>query len=192
MSYRSIAIAGPPHSGKSTIVKLLKEKLGWEVCHIGSYFRIRYESLIKENPYLAHMSFAEYFKTHATEKDITEVNHSAEEKLKGGNIILDSRFAYVNARNFTDVLTVLITAPLDVRAKRVQGSDEYPSDSLESIKQKTLLREESEVEWGKTKFSKIVGEEFDYRSSKWYDLVIDSSLASPEEECEKIVEALRG
>ena len=186
----SIAIAGLPGSGKSTLCNRLTSDLGWRIHTIGYLFRERYnEWKIKENK--QNISFEDYWANVVTDDGIYEVNRIARNMLEQGNIILDSRYAAVNAFGLPSCLLVLVKAPLDIRAERNKNNPRYNGKSLEETKKILEDREKEEVRRGYELYSYIINGNYDYRNENLYHLVLDTSKLTVEEELDLVKEYLQ-
>lgn len=188
MRYKSIAIAGLPKAGKTALIEMLQKELGWEVLHIGGIFRKKYEEW-KSKSHSNYLTFEEFYARVITEKDIIDANIEAKKRLEKGNVILDSRFPRVNCEGLNSVLSVFVTAPLEIRAMRAIGGNGY-SKNLEEVKNALEFRENKEAEWGQQTYGALFGGKFDYRDIEQYSLVIDSSKMTIKEEVKFILTEL--
>ncbi|MBR9689839.1 MAG: AAA family ATPase [Candidatus Altiarchaeota archaeon] len=105
-----ITISGPAGSGKSTAGKSLSEKLGISYYSVGDFFRMKAEE--------AGMDVKEFMKTAPNELH-NEADKFIDTRSKQGNVVIESRLSghMASAANFR----IFLTAPLDIRAKRVAG-----------------------------------------------------------------------
>lgn len=154
-----IAVSGPPGSGKTSASKRLSEILSFKFVSGGMMFR-----------------------KVAAERgmDVIELNHVAEktkeidtlidkklleEALSCGNCIIESHLSGWILQGVSDY-SVFLTAPIDVRAKRISKRDSIPVDiALTEI----ALREYSHY----TRFWNYYG--IDIKDMSPYDLVINTS-----------------
>lgn len=173
MKYKNIAISGDIGTGKTTLAKKLSEKLGWKHTNAGDYFRAWH----KEN----NIPLNETEKI-PPEKD-KELDFGFQKLMKDEeHTIFESRLAGYLAKDFEDVFKVLCIADLEVAIKRAGIRDEVSDDEAKqnvSIRSKAL----------KEKFKKLYGVD-DYLDPKYFDLVIDSTTNSPEENLEIVLEKL--
>ena len=176
-----------PGSGKSTLCNKLSDNLGWKVNSIGGLFRARYEEWKKDNKYI---SFEKYWASVVTNKEIYEVNDEAREMLVKGGVILDSRYAAVNAFGLNDCLLVFVKAPLAIRVKRNEHNLRYKGKSLDDIEELLSKREENEVRRGRELYGHIF-DGFDYRDERLYDLILDTSKLTVDEEVASVLNYLK-
>ena len=93
-------MSGLPGSGKSTLAKKLAEKLRWESYSIGEMFRKEHKTWLRTNP---EVSFEEWWAKYVSDETIYEVNNEAKKNLARGKLILDSRYAPVNALGLSNL-----------------------------------------------------------------------------------------
>lgn len=183
MNYQSIAIAGLPGSGKTTLGEELSKATGWDYFPIGPLFRERHEGMRQNGETIK--PFEEWWANDVTDADITAINKEARERLAYGEKILDSRYAVENARNIKQALLVFVKAPLIVRAQRAFDSGKYKERgiiTLDSAIEFLDKREQDEVRRGQEIFR------YDYRDEKLYDLKLDTSMLALAEEVELITD----
>lgn len=170
---QNISIAGCIGAGKSMISKEL-EKEGYQIVSAGSLFR----QYAKEH----NISIEEAISGHTeidTEIDSNIVNLG---ETKSG-IVFDSRMAW---HFVPDSFKVFVYADLDVATDRVfKANRETESfQTIEECKNNILSRQSKEL----ANYQKMYGQ--DYMDSKNYDLIIDSTYATPEEVAKKILECI--
>ncbi|MFX1287752.1 MAG: (d)CMP kinase, partial [Promethearchaeota archaeon] len=130
-----IAISGLHGTGKSTIAKLLADKLGILYYSTGQAFR----DLAKEN----NMSLEDYTRFVEKHPDIDkELDNKVVNMAKKGSIIIDSQLSGHLLKTIA-TFKVHLTCPLDVRIKRMAGRDQT---SYEEKLKETTIREKSELE----------------------------------------------
>lgn len=176
-----IAIAGLPGSGKSVLCRALcalPQFQRWEFKSTGGLLRERHgylQSTGYEGDFIQYLN-------NLSDKEIILLNNNVRNLAIKGEMILDSRFAVENTRGIDNTLTIFLKASLDVRVHRQIKSN--PSRSLEEAKQDLEKRELWELNTGE----KLYG--YDYRDEHSYDLVLDTSKMTLEEEVQKILAAI--
>ena len=162
-----ITISGPPGSGKTTVCRMLGERLGIEVVISGHIFR----QMAKERD----MSLADFGRMceadpHADlelDKRMVEIARSRD------SVCLEGRLtAYMLTRHGIDAFRVLLTADIDERARRVT---EREDGSSEQRKKEIEEREACEARRYLTYYDIDIGD----RSV--YDLVIDTTRIPADE-----------
>jgi predicted cytidylate kinase len=167
-----IGISGSPGSGKTTVARMLSDRIGIRFHSMGSVFR----SIADEKK----LSLKELSTLAESDSSIDHlIDRRQSEMLRAGGIIMDSRLScWLMKRSNINGLKVWITAPLDVRAKRVAGREGIGmAEARESIK----AREESEAD----RYRKYYG--IDMRDLSIYDIVINNAWMSPEDCCDVIL-----
>ncbi|MGB9748314.1 MAG: (d)CMP kinase [Candidatus Woesearchaeota archaeon] len=178
-----ITISGEPGAGKSTVARIISKKLKLEYFSIGSFLR---EIALKRN------------------KGIVEINKFAEENLeidkyldsklveisKKDNYVVDSRIAFYF---ISHSVKVFLKCDEKIAAERIlkeigngkntRVSEHYKNlrEVIESIK----LRKESELNRYKKTYGII------YNDLKNYDLVVNTTMLSPEKTAKIILEFLK-
>jgi len=165
-----ISIAGRLGSGKSTICNILKAKYGYQIYSTGEIHR---EIASRQNVSTLEMN---KMLTKDSRHDFNIDDAVTEISIEKSNevIIFDSRMAWKFAKNSFKVFVVV--DPL-VAAERVIQSPRGAVEVYTGIEDAKLkLIERSQVE--NERFKQIYGvDNFDYSN---YNLVIDSTYASPE------------
>jgi predicted cytidylate kinase len=167
-----IGISGSPGSGKTTVARMLSDRIGIRFHSMGSVFR----SIADEKK----LSLKELSTLAESDSSIDHlIDRRQSEMLRAGGIIMDSRLScWLMKRSNINGLKVWITAPLDVRAKRVAGREGIGmAEARESIK----AREESEAD----RYRKYYG--IDMKDLSIYDIVINNAWMSPEDCCDVIL-----
>ena len=153
-----IAISGPAGSGKTTYAKKLAEELGLRYISAGQLFR----RMANEKG----MSLVEFSQIAEKNYEIDkEIDRRTLEEAKRGNVILDGRLTAWVTKDIAD-LKILLTAPLEVRVKRIANRDK--KDYNEVFKE-TVERERSELK----RYKEIYGAN-PYELSL-YDVVLNTS-----------------
>ena len=168
----TITISGTPGSGKSTIARLLKDRLDIPYVYSGLIFRMLAE---KYNMSLA--DFGVYCEQH---DDIDrELDDKQLEILRKGNVILEGRLAgWIAYLNDISAYKVMIDADVSIRAERVVKREK---GTVEQRKKEIISREKSEWKRYKRYY------DIDLHDTSIYDLVIDSSFKTPNEIAEEIL-----
>lgn len=172
MKFTSIFLAGPPVSGKSTLAKMLAERLNFPIYSIGRMFR---EEWAKKYPN-QEISFEEYWRN-LSPSEVKYQDNVATAVFAKGNVIAEGRYA-IMCQSLPTMLRILVTAPLEIRAQRALALERYQGKSVEEIKAILLSREEDEVKMGK----ELYGEAYDYRAADYYHFVVNSGPLSLDEE----------
>jgi len=171
-----ITISGKPGCGKSTVTKIVANKLG---CKHISGGEMRGEIAKKHN-----MTIDELNKLAETE-DWTDREVDDYLKKLGeteNNLCIDSRTAFYFIPHATKIF---IDCDIDVAAERIfkdQRSDEKHQDTAQGVK------EMIEVRWEQCRQRWIRDYGFDIANLDNYDLVIDSSNKTAQEVVEEILE----
>ncbi|RLJ04359.1 MAG: cytidylate kinase [Candidatus Aenigmatarchaeota archaeon] len=151
-----VTISGPTGSGKSTIAKLLAKKLGVDYYSIGDFFRQK----AKE----AGMDVKE-FTEKAPKEFHLEADSHVDELSKKGNIVIEGRLVGYMASHAD--YRIYLTAPLEVRAKRIAGRNNI---SLQEARKRVVEREKEH----KRIFKEVYG--LDLERLDIYDLVLNTEF----------------
>jgi cytidylate kinase len=169
-----ITVSGPHGTGKSTYAKALARALNLRYVSAGELFR----DLAKQ-----HKMSLEAFSHRAA--DDPSIDRMLDERTKAeaekGGVVIDAQLGAWMVRDLADV-TVLLTAPDDVRFKRIAERD--GSDIAHAMRE-TENRESIQ----KQRYKKYYG--IDVTDLSIYDLKIDTSLYSIGETKVVIVDAVR-
>lgn len=176
-----VTISGKPGSGKTTVARLLAERLGFELVFAGEIFRDQARKM--------GMNLEEYGKLALEDDEIDKtldsmvVDRVLAASENGLNVIADGRLTgEMLCRNDIPAFRVWIDADSEIRADRIAGRDGIsPEEAMKRIK------EREDVE--RSRYSKIYGIELDDLSN--FDLVVDTSTMTPDEVLEMILDALR-
>ena len=171
-----ITISGKAGSGKSTVARLLSEKLKLKHYSIGDLMRI----MANEKK----LTLLEFNKLAEKDKSIDfELDNKLKELGKAkDNFVVDGRLTAFFIPNA--YVKVFLDANDEVRAERIlrdkrqQEKSENLKETIASIKK----REESE----KKRYQKYYG--VNYLDKKLYNYVIDTTKLNPNQVVEKIVE----
>jgi len=172
----TITISGNPGSGKSTVGRLLSDKIGLKYVYSGEIFRKtakKYSMSLEE--------FGSYCEKH---KEIDkELDDYQLEILQKGNVIVEGRIAgWIAHRNNIPALKVILDTDIETRAGRIVNRE---SGDIEKRKQEMLNRERSEALRYKNYYN------IDLKDITIYDLVIDSTEKTPEEIIKLIIQKIK-
>ena len=175
---RSVVLNGEPGSGKSTVSRLLAQRLGIRRISVGAVYR--------DMAQRRGMTALE-LNLHAELDD--EIDHYVDQlqsdmARSGETLVVDSRLAWYF---FRDALKVHLIADSMVAAQRVLSRPANTVESYPSVAEaQERLAERSESE--RVRFLERYGA--DKTRLRNYDLVCDSTRATPEEIVARIIEAL--
>ena len=171
----TITISGLPGTGKTTVAKLLENRLGLKYVYSGEIFRRlakKYKMSLDE--------FGAYCERHQEIDE--ELDTYQLELLRKGNVIVEGRIAgWLAYRNNIAAVKVLLDAPLDVRATRIVKREK---GEMEKRKKEIVKREQSEA----TRYKKYY--HIDVHDNSIYDVVIDTADKSPEKIVDLIMQYL--
>jgi len=162
MKFDSIIISGPPVSGKSTLAKALSTHYAWKTHSVGSLFKERWRKLYPNQ----EISFEEYWKNTSLEENKL-MDQETRKLFESQNLIGDFRYS-IHCKDL-NVLLVLATADLDIRAERASKSGKYKEKTAEEIRNILIEREQDELNTGK----KLYGPDYDLRDPKNYHIALD-------------------
>lgn len=172
----TITISGTPGSGKSTVGRLLSEKIGLKYVYSGDIFR---KTAKKYNMSLEE--FGSYCETH---KEVDkELDDYQLEILRNGNVIVEGRIAgWIAYRNNIPALKVILDADIETRARRIVNRER---GDVEKRKQEMFNREKNEA----LRYKKYYN--IDLKDTSIYDLVIDSADKTPDEIVDRITQKIK-
>ncbi len=168
-----ITLTGDLASGKSTISKILAEKLGYEIYRNGAYFR----ELAKEHN-MDVTEFNKYVEEHPEEKIDEQIEFSAQKyAMEHDNLIIDARLGYFSV---PESFKLYLKVDIDEAAKRafndLERKDSENHSSIEEQKQDMIKRRESEKE----RYLKTYN--IDVTDLSNFDLVLDTTNMTIDEE----------
>ncbi|HHD16720.1 MAG TPA: cytidylate kinase [Euryarchaeota archaeon] len=173
-----ITVGGPPGSGTSTVCGILKERTGFKYVYAGKIFR----KMAKDEG----KSLEEFQRICEKDPSIDiELDRKMLDKAKSGeDLILEGRMiGPLCKKESIPSFKVYIFADTGIRARRLVERD---GGSMEAVIEKMKERERSEAKRYMTYYGMDPGD------LSLYDLAIDSSHLSPEEEVSLILEHLDG
>lgn len=166
-----VAVGGPPGSGKTTAAERFAKAHGYHLVSAGLKFREMGQARGLDLEAFGRAAEADHGIDRALDREVLE------EVLRldtaGRDVIVDGRIQaqLLEARRIP-CLKILIDAPLAVRVERIAGREGKPPTQVEA---EIREREASE----RTRYRAIYGIDLDDTAS--FDLVLDSSHASPDE-----------
>lgn len=169
-----ISLAGDLGSGKSTVSKILIERLGAEYYSTGAIVRS-----IAEKHGMSVVELNVYMETHP------EIDHEIDDGLKALSeidklLIIDSRMAW----HFTSgTFKVYLSADPETSALRIMTANRVGehAQTLEETIRETKARRESEKKRYMTQYG------VDIKDLSNYSLILDTSNATPDEVAERLV-----
>ncbi len=173
-----ITISGLHGTGKSTIGKLIAEKLGIQYYSTGQAFR----DLAQE----MNMTLEEFTKYVEKNPKIDErLDEKIEKIAQKRNIIIDSQLSGHILKTIADFKIILL-CPLEIRVKRMAERDN--TDYEKKLKE-TKLREKSELERFKSLYDIDLSDQETLK--RIYDLIINTENLTIEDIVEKILTKLK-
>src|SRR5574337_884203 len=160
-----ITISGLPGSGKTTVARLLSQRLGIPHIYAGDLYRKAADE--------RGMTLEEFNR-------LSERDHSIDRTLdarmaeyaRRGDVVLEGRLAaFVALQEHADALKVWLTASDAVRARRVSQREGH--DPNQMLRENTT-RQQSDAK----RYREIYG--FDLNNTAIYDLILDSDDCGPE------------
>ncbi len=167
-----ITLGGLPGSGKTTVARILADKLKMEYINAGDIFR---NLASKKGMTLEEFGFF-------AERN-PNIDRAIDKKLleiaRRDNVILEGRLAGIMLElNEVEALKVWLEAPLEERVKRVSGRD---TKSFEAALADTQTREKSE--WDR--YYNIY--HVDIRDLSVYNMVVQTQDRTPEDIADEII-----
>lgn len=179
----NITITGNLGSGKSSVAKILKEK-GYEYSSTGNVFRrLAMEKGVSVEEFNKQVNEAAARGDHSVDKMIDDT--TARISRERDNVVFDSRLAWHFAENS---FKVFIITDINEAGRRVfndslrAGSESY--ESQEVCKKALVNRQRLET----ARYKEVYG--IDYYDMGNYNLVIESTNASPDELAQEILDRM--
>ncbi len=176
-----------PYSGKSTVAKMLLEKLSWERIYVGG---IRRELARKKGMTIEELNI--YGETHPeTDVDVDKEAAAQARKLnsKGKNVIVEGRTQF----HFLPESLKIYIKVNDKEAVKRMLKDMHDAQALKARNEKLITSEKEALkrihereEEDARRYNKFYG--IDHRDEKQYDFIVDSSKLTPEEVVEEIIQ----
>ena len=179
----NITITGNLGSGKSSVAKILKEK-GYEYSSTGNIFRqLAMEKGLSVEEFNKQVNEAASHGDHSVDKMIDDTTTRISEERD--NVVFDSRLAWHFAVNS---FKVFIITDIDEASRRVfndslrANSESYASQEV--CRKALINRQKVET----VRYKEVYG--IDYYDMSNYNLVIESTSASPDEIAQEILDKL--
>lgn len=175
-----ITITGDHASGQGTLSNRLQEKLGYEIYRNGQYVR----NLAKEKG-MTITEFQVYLNEHP-DLDRQIEKSAADYASTRDNLIIDAKLGWYAIPNS---FKVYLKVAIDVAVKRAfedaARKNTEPFASIEEAKEKILYRHREET----NRWIEEYGVNRDDMSN--YDLVLDTTLLTPDEVCNTVLNAYK-
>ncbi|MEM4734985.1 MAG: AAA family ATPase [Candidatus Thorarchaeota archaeon] len=152
-----MTISGPHGTGKSSVARMLSERLGLRYVSAGELFR----RLAAERK----MSLEDFSRVAEQDDKIDRaLDEGLREEAARGDAVIDAQLGAWMAEGYADI-NILLTAPLEVRVRRIamrDGTDYHRAYA------ETISRENSERE----RYRRYYG--IDLRDMSRYDLILNT------------------
>lgn len=183
LKYSSIAIAGPPGAGRSTLIRNLKpivETWGWETFSGGDWAR----KYAIENGKHSPNDPKHHLATDYGDDIDHQIDAAMREKLSDpkAHYAVESWIAGWNMRGLPHVLKILLTCDDSLRIDRLVNRDNL---SVDQAKEHIHTRQETNF----TKWKRMYGVT-DFWDPKYYDLVIDTYSNGPKQTLDMVMEKI--
>ena len=177
MKHTLITVSGQLGSGKSTIVKMLGEKLGWQTYSTGQAQRQIAEKM--------GISTIELNRLALTDKTIDEQIDAVFKNPPWGNhpCVVDSRLAF---HFLPKSFKVCLRVDAQEAARRVFNANRSNEKYANQEQALRYLIERRQLE--QAHFMKNY--QLDIENDNLFDLVIDTTNLTPEQVCDKLIQAL--
>ncbi len=171
-----ITLSGVPGSGKTTVGKLLAQRLGIPHVYAGDLYRREAQR--------RGLTLEEFNRECEQDHSIDrQLDQAMAETARAGDVVLEGRLAgYLAARDGLHALKVWLTASDEVRARRVAQRE---SGDWREIEKVNRARHDSDAR----RYREIYG--FDLGATEVYDVVLSSDDRTPEELADELVARAR-
>ena len=170
-----ITISGDIGSGKSTVAKMVSERLGLKYYCIGEMQR----DIAKEKD----LTLQELQKLEEKDDSLDKMIEEKQKKLgkDDDDFVIDSRLGWYCIPNS---IKIFLAVDIDEAARRIFEEDRKDEEyaDIEEAKKEIIRRKESEKKRYKTYYN------IDHFDLTNYDLIIDTTNLTPNEVVDKIVE----
>lgn len=175
MDFKNIAVSGRIGAGTSTLAKQLSQTLGWPLRDASQIFR----DISMQTGHDLEKSPQQY---------AAEIDKQVDDKTlvvlkENSQIVVTSKLAGFLSRDVKRAFRVLVACPQEERISRYAKSRGYSKDKA---KQLLILREKLDRE----KWSRLYGSH-DFFHPNYFQLILDSSRLSPQDEVKQILAYLR-
>jgi CMP/dCMP kinase len=171
----TITISGLPGTGKTTVAKLLEQRLGLRYVYSGEIFR---QLAQKHNMSLEE--FGTYCESHREIDE--ELDRYQLGILRQGDVIVEGRLSgWLAYQNHIRAVKVLLQADIQIRVSRIVKREQ---GDIEKRKKEILKREKSEAKRYKKYYN------IDIKDTSIYDVIIDTGEKTPEQIMESILSHL--
>ncbi|MBW2995527.1 cytidylate kinase family protein [Candidatus Woesearchaeota archaeon] len=172
-----ITISGKPGSGKSTVTKILSERLGLKKYSIGDFMR----DIAKTRG----MSLIDLSRIAETDRRIDDELDDRQIRLRNeDNFVINSRLGF---HFIPDSIKIYLDVDTKKAAERIlkDKREEESAETLDEMEQSINRRIKSE----RTRYEKYYGVDVDDRKN--YDLIIDTSNITASKVADKIIEFVK-
>jgi predicted cytidylate kinase len=174
-------IGGRPGSGKTTVARMVAEKLGFELVCAGEVFRSQAHGMGVDLEEYGRRALEDDSIDRTLDASVVEMVLS--KSSAGMSVVADGRLTgQMLSREGVQAFKVWIDADIGVRAERIAARDGI--DTEEALRR---IDKREDVE--RKRHSSIYGIDLDDLSA--YDLVIDSSELTPDEVLGRIMDGLK-
>ena len=164
-----ITISGESGSGKTTVGKLLADKLNYGFFSGGYFFRKK-----AEESGMSLIDFSNYAEKHP-EIDLDQDKMILDFMKNNDNIVMESRLSGILAHGKLNAVKIYLNTSFNVRSKRLIDRDNGTD------KQQIISRSRSEI----LRYMEFYG--IDYRVFSYYDYIVDTDNLTPEAIVESII-----